>query len=418
MQAGENTITIQSQSNWLEKAARSSLMALLSRLPKGQLVLKEHGVLIDKFGKDTQGPHAEVDVLDAAFYIKVLSGGSVAAGETYVDGLWNSPDLTEVIRLFAANITLLDQLEGKLGWLLTPLTLLNRLRTVNSKSGAKKNIAAHYDLGNELYRHFLDDSMMYSAAIYPQADSSLAEAQQHKLKVICDKLALKPGEHLLEIGTGWGGLALFAARHYGCEVTTTTISEQQYAYTQALIKNMGLEDKVHLLKQDYRELTGQYDKLVSIEMVEAVGKNYLANFFQRCSQLLKADGLMLLQSITISEARLKSYSKGQDFIQRHIFPGGFLPSPSLISRHIARDTDLEIRDCEDIGLHYARTLRDWHQALLASKEALATYGYDERFMRLWSFYFCYCEGGFLQRTISTVQLLLSKPQYYGQICRG
>ncbi|GAA0352968.1 cyclopropane-fatty-acyl-phospholipid synthase family protein [Bowmanella denitrificans] len=418
MQAGENTITIQSQSNWLEKAARSSLMALLSRLPKGQLVLKEHGVLIDKFGKDTQGPHAEVDVLDAAFYIKVLSGGSVAAGETYVDGLWNSPDLTEVIRLFAANITLLDQLEGKLGWLLTPLTLLNRLRTVNSKSGAKKNIAAHYDLGNELYRHFLDDSMMYSAAIYPQADSSLAEAQQHKLKVICDKLALKPGEHLLEIGTGWGGLALFAARHYGCEVTTTTISEQQYAYTQALIKNMGLEDKVHLLKQDYRELTGQYDKLVSIEMVEAVGKNYLANFFQRCSQLLKADGLMLLQSITISEARLKSYSKGQDFIQRHIFPGGFLPSPSLISRHIAGDTDMEIRDCEDIGLHYARTLRDWHQALLANKEALATYGYDERFMRLWSFYFCYCEGGFLQRTISTVQLLLSKPQYYGQICRG
>ena len=418
MQAGENTITIQSQSNWLEKAARSSLMALLSRLPKGQLVLKEHGVLIDKFGKDTQGPHAEVDVLDAAFYIKILSGGSVAAGETYVDGLWNSPDLTEVIRLFAANITLLDQLEGKLGWLLTPLTLLNRLRTVNSKAGAKKNIAAHYDLGNALYRHFLDDSMMYSAAIYPQADSSLAEAQQHKLKVICDKLALKPGEHLLEIGTGWGGLALFAARHYGCEVTTTTISEQQYAYTQALIKNMGLEDRVHLLKRDYRELTGQYDKLVSIEMVEAVGKNYLANFFQRCSQLLKADGLMLLQSITISEARLKSYSKGQDFIQRHIFPGGFLPSPSLISRHIARDTDMEIRDCEDIGLHYAHTLRDWHQALLANKEALATYGYDERFMRLWSFYFCYCEGGFLQRTISTVQLLLSKPQYYGQICRG
>ncbi|GGO63340.1 SAM-dependent methyltransferase [Bowmanella pacifica] len=411
MHAGEQLIEQAQRLNWLTKVARTTVLSLLGRMTQGRLLVKEQGRLVEQFGQASHPLQAEINILNPEFYTKVLSGGSVAAGETYTEGMWETPDLTAVVRLFAANITLLDKLERKLSWLRLPADWLHRLSTANSVSRAKTNIAAHYDLGNTLYRHFLDDSMMYSSAIYPNAASSLAEAQQHKLRTICDKLNLGPEDHLLEIGTGWGGLAVFAAKHYGCLVTTTTISEEQYRYTEALLEEEGLKDKVTLLKQDYRKLTGRYDKLVSIEMVEAVGKAYLPTFFRQCSQLLKPDGLMLLQSITISEARLASYSKGQDFIQRHIFPGGFLPSLSLLTDQIRGASDMELRDCQDIGLHYARTIQDWHRALHQNRQPLAKCGYDERFMRLWSFYFCYCEGGFLQRSISTVQLLLSKPEY-------
>ncbi|MBT1064990.1 cyclopropane-fatty-acyl-phospholipid synthase family protein [Bowmanella sp. Y26] len=417
MQAGEQLINQTVQPNWLTKVARSTVLKLLGHLAHGGLVIKEEGRLVERFGDGAHPLQAEINVLSPVFYTRVLTGGSVAAGETYTDGIWQSPDLTAVVRLFAANMMLLDKIERRMSWLRLPTDWLHKLATANSVSRSKVNIAAHYDLGNNLYRHFLDHSMMYSAAIYPTAQSTLAEAQQHKLQTICEKLNLKADDHLLEIGTGWGGLAIFAAKHFGCKVTTTTISEEQYSYTAALIKQQGLSDKITLLKQDYRKLSGKFDKLVSIEMVEAVGKAYLTTFFRQCSKLLKADGLMLLQSITISEARLASYAKGQDFIQRYIFPGGFLPSVSLLSDEIRQATDMEIRDCQDIGLHYAKTLQHWHQALHQNRQLLATYGYDERFIRLWSFYFCYCEGGFLQRSISTVQLLLSKPEHLDEISR-
>ncbi|HCV19150.1 MAG TPA: SAM-dependent methyltransferase, partial [Alteromonas sp.] len=246
---------------------------------------------------------------------------------------------------------------------------------------------------------------------------SLADAQFHKLHTICKKLRLTADDHLIEIGTGWGGLAVHAAKHFGCKVTTTTISEEQFAYANEWVKREGLEDQITLLKKDYRLLEGTYTKLVSIEMIEAVGKPYLNQFFNKCASLLIPDGLMLLQSITIDDRRYDSYHKGVDFIQKHIFPGGFLPSQLVLNQHIKQASDLSIRDMQDIGLDYARTLRDWFNAFVAAKEKLAVHGYDERFARMWEYYLKYCEGGFLERSISTVQLVLSKPRYVDELTR-
>lgn len=393
------------------------MLKVFASLPQGQMVIKEKGVLVDTFGQKDSDLHAEIDFQCLSVYQSLLFGGSVASGETFSEGLWTTPNLTNVIRIFARNLPLLDKWEAKMQWLAFPIRKISHLANKNSATGSKKNIAAHYDLGNKLYTRFLDDSMMYSAAIYPTQDSTLAQAQTTKLTAICDKLQLVPEDHLIEIGTGWGGLAIFAAKNYGCKVTTTTISEEQHQYTQELIDKEGLQDKITLLKKDYRLLEGKYDKLVSIEMIEAVGKEYLPAFFKKCSSLLKDQGLMVLQAITISDHRFDSYSKNVDFIQKHIFPGGFLPSQLLINQHLRKHTDLMIRDLHDIGLDYARTLKDWHHKLLENKEPLAKDGYDERFMNMWRYYFSYCEGGFLERTISTVQLVISKPAFSNSINR-
>jgi cyclopropane-fatty-acyl-phospholipid synthase len=393
------------------------MLKVFASLPQGQIMVKEKGILVDTFGQKDSDLHAEIDFQCLSVYQSLLFGGSVASGETFSEGLWTTPNLTNVIRVFARNLPLLDSWESKMEWLAYPIRKISHLANKNSATGSKKNIAAHYDLGNKLYTRFLDDSMMYSSAIYSSESSTLAQAQIAKLKAICDKLQLIPEDHVIEIGTGWGGLAIFAAKNYGCKVTTTTISEEQHRYTQDLINKEGLQDKITLLKKDYRLLEGKYDKLVSIEMIEAVGKEYLPTFFKKCSSLLKDEGLMVLQAITISDHRLESYSKSVDFIQKHIFPGGFLPSQLLINQHLKKHTDLMIRDLHDIGLDYARTLRDWHHKLLENKEPLAKDGYDDRFMNMWRYYFSYCEGGFLERTISTVQLVISKPAFSNSISR-
>jgi len=400
-----------------DKQARKLVLRFLHQLPKGQLLLKEDGHILGMFGEKQASLHAEINVLNLSFYRKLLCGGSIAAGETYMQHMWTSPDLTKVIRLFARNIGLLDKFEAKFSWLTAPLNQLSHRKNRNSRHQARKNIQAHYDLGNSLYSRFLDESMMYSAAIYPDETSSLAEAQQHKLTSICQKLQLSEKDHLLEIGTGWGGLAIFAAKHYGCKVTTTTISDEQFVWAQQEVEKHGLEQQITLLKKDYRLLDGQFDKLVSIEMIEAVGKTYLPNFFQKCQQLLKSDGLMLLQSITINDQRYDSYSKNVDFIQRYIFPGGFLPSVFVLSEQVKHHTDMAIRDCHDIGLHYARTLQHWQQNFNQKIGELAELGYDKKFERLWNFYFSYCEGGFLERSISTVQLVMTKPGYRDALFR-
>ena len=325
-----------------------------------------------------------------------------------MDGLWTSPNLTNVIRIFARNLPVLDKWEKRFGWLTYPFNKIQHFLNRNSVEQARKNIQAHYDLGNQLYTQFLDESMMYSSAVYPHPEANLAEAQQHKLKAICDKLQLKPTDHLMEIGTGWGGLAVYAAKHYGCRVTTTTISDEQYAWAEDWVSREGLTDKITLLKQDYRTLEGEYDKLVSIEMIEAVGKSYLRNFFEKCTSLLKPEGIMVLQAITIDDRRYESYSSGVDFIQKYIFPGGFLPSQYMINRCIKEYTDLSIRDLHDIGLDYAQTLSHWHDRFFENIESLREKGYDERFSRMWQYYLNYCEGGFRERSISTVQLVLGK----------
>ncbi|GGF75775.1 SAM-dependent methyltransferase [Alteromonas lipolytica] len=403
--------------SFIERYSRQIFISLMQSLPEGYLVIKENGRLVAQCGNPTSDLHAEVDMHSPQVYKKLLIGGSVASGETYTAGLWTSPELTNVIRLFARNLPTLDRWESRFKWLSFPFDKIQHLMRRNTHDQAKKNIAAHYDLGNTLYTHFLDESMMYSSAIYPDTNASLADAQFHKLHTICSKLRLTPDDHLIEIGTGWGGLAVHAAKHFGCRVTTTTISEEQYAYAVDWVNREGLQDKITLLKKDYRLLEGTYTKLVSIEMIEAVGKPYLNEFFKKCASLLTPEGLMLLQSITIDDRRYDSYHKGVDFIQKHIFPGGFLPSQLVLNQHIKQASDLSIRDLQDIGLDYATTLRDWFDAFTAAKDKLAAHGYDERFARMWEYYLKYCEGGFLERTISTVQLVLSKPRYVDPLTR-
>ncbi len=407
----EQTLSPLAQASWVDRLARQALLSLFGQLPVGQLTVREQGRIIARLGNMASELKADIDILHPRAYGKLLFGGSVGAGEAYIEQLWESSNLTQVIRLFARNQVTLERWESRFKWLRLPGFSWLRYRHKNTRRQARQNISAHYDLGNALYSRFLDDSMLYSSAIYTPEHQSLAAAQAHKLATICAKLKLSPRDHLLEIGTGWGAMAIYAAKHHGCRVTTTTISAEQYAYTRRRIDQEGLADKITLLKQDYRNLSGRYDKLVSIEMIEAVGKAYLPTFFGKCCDLLSPDGLMLLQSITIDDRRYERYAKEVDFIQKHIFPGGFLPCISAITDHLQRHTQMSLRHLEDIGLSYATTLKHWRANLLAEQQTLADLGYDERFMRLWRFYFSYCEGGFRERSISAVQLLISKPDH-------
>lgn len=387
---------------------RRGVLRQLTHLKHGQLVVIENGER-HVFGTAGSPLIGEIHILDAAAWGLVAVNGSIGAGEAYIHGYWSSPDLTAVVRVFVSNLEVLDALEGGLAKLGRPfvqgLHWLNR----NTRKGSQKNIAAHYDLGNDLFEQFLDPTMMYSAAQFLTDEDSLEQAQLNKLERICQKLALKPSDHLLEIGTGWGSMALYAAQHYGCKVTTTTLSKEQYAFTAQRIEALGLQDQVTLLLKDYRDLTGQYDKLVSIEMIEAVGHRFLPVYFKQCAQLLKSNGLMLLQAITIREQRYEQAKGSVDFIQRYIFPGGALPCVQKMLEIVSRDTDMNLLHMEDFGLHYARTLRLWHENFRRAQSRLSELGYDDYFLRLWEFYLCYCEGGFLERTIGTAQLLLAKP---------
>ncbi len=380
----------------------------MNQLRHGQLTIIENGERL-RFGDPAGALQAEVEVTHPAFWSMLAGNGSIGAGEAYTLGYWNSPDLTTVVRLFVANMDLLDSLEGGLASLRRPLLKALHWLNRNTREGSRRNISAHYDLGNELFEHLLDPSMMYSSAIFSSPDASLEQGQMYKLERICRKLELKADDHLLEIGTGWGGMAIYAATHYGCRVTTTTLSQEQFAYTRQKIQEQGLEDRITLLLEDYRDLTGCYDKLVSIEMIEAVGPRFLSRYFTQCANLLKPDGLMLLQAITIRDQRYQQANRSVDFIQRYIFPGGALPSVGRMLEVIGQSTDMNLHHMEDFGLHYARTLRLWYDNLRRNRHVLETHGYDETFFRLWEFYLCYCEGGFLERSIGTAQLLLAKP---------
>ena len=387
---------------------RALLLKVLSKASEGHFVLKENGTIIAEVGSPSADLQAEADVLDQRAYERALLGGNTAAGEAYVDGWWTSPDITQVTRFFSRNLSMMDYWDSRFGWLLKPFKTMRYLRRLNSKRQAKKNILAHYDLGDELYQTFLDSKMQYSSAIFDVESNSLEEAQVNKLTRICDQLKLREDDHLLEVGSGWGGLAIFAAENYGCQVTTTTISDNQYRYAKNKIDAAGLSNKINLLSDDYRLLQGKFEKVVSVEMIEAVGKKYLSGYFQKLNDLLKPGGLLMLQAITIADQRLKSYSSNEDFIQKHIFPGGFLPSVYLISKILADSTELVMRDFRDIGLDYSKTLSHWHKNLLEKKDALNQLGYDDQFYNLWTYYLGYCEGGFLERRISASQMLMSK----------
>ncbi len=385
---------------------RSVLHQLLQHLEVGQITFVEQGKRVT-FGKDEE-IKAEVIVNDPAFYTSILTAGSIGSGESYIEGWWDSPDVTAVIELFAANLSLLDRLEQKLAFLSFPFSAISRWWNKNTRRKARENIMAHYDLGNELYTRFLDPTMLYSSAIYPSEKASLHDASLNKMKVICDSLELTADDHLLEIGTGWGGLALYAAKHYGCQVTTTTISEQQYQYAKELFEQEGVADRINLLKEDYRDLTGEYSKLVSIEMIEAVGHQHFREYFEQCDRLLAPGGRMLIQSILIADERYESYRKGEDFIQRYIFPGGALPSKQVINEHINKFTSLSPVGYFAFGFDYARTLADWRENFNRNWETIKEHGYDEKFKRLWNFYFHYCEGGFWQDRIDVAHFVFKK----------
>ncbi|MEO3879732.1 cyclopropane-fatty-acyl-phospholipid synthase family protein [Rheinheimera fenheensis] len=394
--------------SWFERLCRKFALDFISQLQHGDITIVEGNQRL-RFGDEQAALKAVITVVDPAFYQKLVMSGSVGGGEAYIYGWWRCDNLTALVRIFALNLATLDKLDSAITRLGRPLLKLLNWRNKNSKSQARKNIAAHYDLGNEMYRLFLDNSMMYSSAVYPDDTADLASAQQHKLELICQRLQLKSTDHLIEIGTGWGSMAIYAAQHYGCKVTTTTISQQQYDYAKQRIEALGLQGQITLLLEDYRDLQGQYDKLVSIEMIEAVGEEYLDTYFAKCSSLLKPEGLMVLQAITIVDQRYKQYVREVDFIKRYVFPGGCLPSISRMTDAVSRKTDLIVRHLQDIGFDYARTLKDWCDNFMHARDKVHQLGYDDNFVRLWQFYLCYCEGGFRERATSAVHLVLSKP---------
>ena len=394
----------------LTRLARKLVHNQLSKIETGEIVFRENhneyyfGKVTDEFPV-----RVYIDVHHPSIYTDVAFGGSAGSGEAYMKGSWSCSDLVGLVRIFLRNRHVLDTMDYGITRLKAPLHKLMHLLNRNTRTGSKKNISAHYDIGNDLFKLFLDDTMMYSSAFYPDASATLGEAAVAKLDLVCKKLELQPQDHLLEIGTGWGGLALHAARNYGCKVTTTTISDEQYQLARQAVQREGLEHRVTVLKQDYRDLDGQYDKLVSIEMIEAIGHQYMNTYFKKCCSLLKPDGMMLIQAITIKDQYYKSALKDVDFIKKYIFPGGFLPSVEAMSKALGKFTDMKVFHLQDIGPHYARTLKDWRKRFFGKLEDIRKLGYSDEFIRLWEYYFCYCEGGFMERDIGTVQMLLTRP---------
>jgi cyclopropane-fatty-acyl-phospholipid synthase len=403
------TIDRPHRGNLLTRLVKQAIIGRLGSLQYGSLTLIDADDC-RRFGRVRTGePHLTLTIHDPAAWVDIAFSGGLGAGEAYMAGRWHCDDLAGLARLFLRNPQVLYGLNRGPGRLVSLVNKVWHALRRNTLQGSRKNIAAHYDLGNEMFELFLDDTMMYSCGIFDHPQATLQQASIEKLDRVCRKLELHPGDHLLEIGSGWGGLALHAARHYGCRVTTTTISRKQYDMARRRIAQAGLDDRVTVLCEDYRELSGQYDKLVSIEMIEAVGHAYFDTYFEKCSSLLKPDGLMLLQSITIAEQRYATAKRSVDFIQRYIFPGGCLPSVAVISDAVARNTDMRMLYLEDIGPHYATTLKHWRERFMARLDAVRALGYSEEFIRMWEYYLSYCEGGFRERAIGTAQVLLGKP---------
>jgi len=387
---------------------RGQLLARMRSLRHGQLVINDAlGAVV--LGEPAHEPTVHITIHDLAFYRTVAGNGSVGAGEAYMEGQWSCDDLVGLVRLLVRNRDLLDGMESGMarlgGWAMQAWAALRR----NTRVGSRRNIAAHYDLGNDFFGLFLSSDLMYSSALWEGQGDTLESASRRKLDRVCQWLELKPGDRVVEIGTGWGGFALHAARYYGCHVTTTTISKEQYALATRRVAEAGLGDRVTLLLEDYRDLQGQFDKLVSIEMVEAIGAAYLDTYFAKLGALLRPGGRALLQAITIEDHRYAQALRSVDFIKRYVFPGSFIPSVNALLEAKTRSTDLALVRQDDFGHSYARTLHAWCERFLAARPEARAQGFDERFLRLWEFYLVYCEGGFLERSIGVSHLLFAKP---------
>ncbi|MBK6008392.1 class I SAM-dependent methyltransferase [Ramlibacter ginsenosidimutans] len=391
----------------MEGFAARVLRSRLALLQHGQVTLVEGG-RHETFGRASErcALHCTVHVRDRRFFAEVAFGGSVGAGESFMAGDWWTDDLTALVRILLVNREVLEGLDSGFSRLSEIARRLLHATARNTRTGSRRNIAAHYDIGNDFFERMLDPSMMYSCAFFERADMDLQQAQIAKLDRLCCKLDLQPGDHLLEIGTGWGALAIHAASRYGCRVTTTTISREQHALATERVRAAGLQDRITVLERDYRDLEGRYDKLVSVEMIEAVGHQYFDAFFRRCGELLAPGGTMVLQSITIADAQYEAARDSVDFIKRHIFPGCCIPSVGALVSSAARASALRVVDLEDIGPHYARTLALWRENLFANADALRARGYPDALLRMFDFYLSYCEGGFAERALGDVQFVL------------
>jgi cyclopropane-fatty-acyl-phospholipid synthase len=390
-----------------EALSRRLVIALFGRIRAGSLSVEEADGE-RSFGEGE--PHGVLRVRSPKAWPQLLRG-SRGLAESYARGYWDSPDLTALIRVAARNSTQIDNFRRHVRPLVAPFLFAAGTSRANGRRASRKQIAAHYDLGNEMFELMLDPTMSYSCTLFERDDMTLEEAAVAKLDLVCEQLDLRPSDHLLEIGTGWGGLAIHAARTRGCRVTTTTISREQHDLAVERVRQAGLEDRVTVLLQDYRELRGRFDKLVSIEMIEAVGWRNFDAYFRKCSELLTESGAMLLQAITIDDRAYEVEKRTRSFIRTYIFPNGCLPSLGVIRRCVARETDMQLVALQDLTKSYVRTLREWRANFDSHWTRLRQLGYDERFRRLWRLYLAYCEAGFAERRIADVQVLLAKPGY-------
>ena len=389
---------------------RRGVFQRLEQIQDGRIEILEGGTR-HSFGPG--GPselRSEIRVLDPWFYKQLALGGNLGGAEAFIRNYWDCDDLVSLVRIFCRNGVVSQR--GSRGWarLAAPFQRAAHLLRSNTIRGSRRNIAAHYDLSNEFFAHFLDETMTYSCGIFEQPESTMEEASLAKYDRICRKLELSSDDHVLEIGCGWGGFAIYAARHFGCRVSATTISRRQFELATHRVREAGLQEQVQVLQEDYRHLRGVHDKLVSIEMIEAVGHKYFDTYFRACCNLLKPDGMMLLQAITIADQNYEAYRRSVDFIQRYVFPGGLLPSVEAICRSVTRSTDFRLFHLEDITPHYAQTLAHWRRRFHANLAKIQQLDLPEDLLRIWEFYFCYCEGAFRERVIGDVQMLLTRPQ--------
>ena len=397
--------------NLLHRLARALVFKQLKKIGIGYISIEE-GTKKFSFGKKGN-LSAHITVHDPRFYGALAFGGSIGVSEAFMQKFWSVNDLTKLIRIMAINQNAMDQLESLFNVFLKPILKCLHYLNQNSVKRSRINISKHYDLGNDFFSLFLDSTMMYSSAVFKNPQDSLYKGSIHKLEMVCQGLELNAEDHVIEIGSGWGGFAIYAAQNYGCKVTTTTISKQQYLYVKQKIKDLKLTHKITVLLSDYRHLKGQFSKLVSIEMLEAVGYQYYDTYFEVCAHLLKPDGIAFIQTITIADQRYEKAKHSVDFIQRYIFPGSCIPSITALQNSITQSSDLKIYQIQDIGDHYARTLALWREAFFKRLPEVKALGFDDVFIRMWHFYLAYCEGGFKEKAISDIHLKLVKPGYRG-----
>lgn len=407
----DSPLSLLSKPQFSQRWAKTLVSRQLEQMQTGGVVLHAGTELL--FGQVTADfpLSADIFVEDDAFFRDILFGGVVGAAEAYMAGYWRCSNLVDLVRILVRNRPVLEGMNGHSAWLTRKLRKLMHSYHLNTRQGSRRNIAAHYDLGNDFFQLFLDETLLYSCAYFERPEASLYHASIAKLALICAKLQLKPEDHVIEVGCGWGGFAEYAATHYGCRVTATTISRQQFEFAQQRIQAAGLSDRVTLLFEDYRDLTGTYDKLVSIEMVEAIGHQYYETYFAKCAQLLKPDGLALIQAITIADQQYEKARDDVDFIKRYIFPGSCIPSVTALVQAMTKASDFNLLHLQNIGAHYAVTLQRWRLAFLERLDSVRAQGYSEEFIRMWEFYLAYCEGAYRERAIGNAHLLLAKALY-------